>query len=80
MRLDGVVAMREDGQVSTDGVDLIYEAVADEVEVAVAVSRLQLRSARFHFVAYIKKNQATIFRCFPVGKTLKLFDNLKKLL
>ena len=61
MRLDRVIAMREDGQISTDGVDLIDDAVADEVEVSVSVSRLELNSTHLHFVAHIKKNEPPIF-------------------
>jgi hypothetical protein len=53
--------MREDGQISTDGVDLIDDAVADEVEVSVSVSRLELYSTHLHFVTHIKKNEPPIF-------------------
>ena len=65
MRLDGVVAARQNGQVSTYGLDLVDCSVAHEVEVAFTVPGFESRPPRAHIVADVEEYEPASLRGFP---------------
>ena len=64
MRLNGVVAARQDGQVSTYGLDFVDNSVAHEVDVAFADPGLESRPTRAHVVADEQEDEASSLRGF----------------
>ena len=64
MRLNGMVAARQDGQVSTYGLDFVDNSVAHEVDVAFADPGFESRPARAHVVADEQEDEASGLRGF----------------